>query len=142
MLLPEGACSTFLYLGVCVTNSCTGNSTNPPQNLDSAKKHPLTKAPFRQAGSEKSWNLNHFAMREHFSPTLPRFSGNYPQERPQTSLKQPQPFRVMSSAENADTKTRNISALLFSKKGSTPTPWARGPRDQIQKWALQTQKTL
>ena len=32
--------------------------------------------------------------------------------------------------------------LLFSKKGSTPTPWARGVRDQIQKWAPQTQKTL
>ena len=27
-------------------------------------------------------------------------------------------------------------------QGSTPTPWARGLRDQIQKWALQTQKTL
>ena len=24
----------------------------------------------------------------------------------------------------------------FSKQGSTPTPWARGLRDQIQKWAL------
>ena len=31
---------------------------------------------------------------------------------------------------------------LISKQGSTPTPWARGLRDQIQKWALQTQKTL
>ena len=31
---------------------------------------------------------------------------------------------------------------LFSKQGSTPTPWARGLRDQIQKWALQTRKTL
>ena len=31
---------------------------------------------------------------------------------------------------------------LVSKQGSTPTPWARGLRDQIQKWALQTQKTL
>ena len=30
----------------------------------------------------------------------------------------------------------------FSKQGSTPTPWARGLRDQIQKWALQTEKTL
>ena len=26
--------------------------------------------------------------------------------------------------------------LQFSKQGSTPTPWARGLRDQIQKWAL------
>ena len=38
-------------------------------------------------------------------------------------------FRVLCFAE-------------FSKQGSTPTPWARGLRDQIQKWALQTQKTL
>ena len=30
----------------------------------------------------------------------------------------------------------------LSKQGSTPTPWARGLRDQIQKWALQAQKTL
>ena len=30
----------------------------------------------------------------------------------------------------------------LSKQGSTPTPWSRGLRDQIQKWALQTQKTL
>ena len=31
---------------------------------------------------------------------------------------------------------------VLSKQGSTPTPWARGLRDQIQKWALQTHKTL
>ena len=30
----------------------------------------------------------------------------------------------------------------FSKQGSTPTPWARGLRDQIQKWARQSEKTL
>ena len=35
-----------------------------------------------------------------------------------------------------------VQELLLSKQGSTPTPWARGLRDQIQKWALQTQKTL
>ena len=35
-----------------------------------------------------------------------------------------------------------IDLLLISKQGSTPTPWARGLRDQIQKWALQTQKTF
>ena len=34
------------------------------------------------------------------------------------------------------------SLCLLSKQGSTPTPWAQGPQDQIQKWALQTQKTL
>ena len=28
---------------------------------------------------------------------------------------------------------------IFSKQGSTPTPWARGLRDQIQKWALQAE---
>ena len=33
-------------------------------------------------------------------------------------------------------------ARQFSKQGSTPAPWARGLRDQIQKWALQTQKIL
>ena len=38
-------------------------------------------------------------------------------------------------------KPENLETNL-SKKGSTPTPWARGLRDQIQKWALQTQKTL
>ena len=38
---------------------------------------------------------------------------------------------------NASDSNRSDSA-----KGSTPTPWARGLRDQIQKWALQTQKTL
>ena len=32
--------------------------------------------------------------------------------------------------------------FAFSKQGSTPTPWAWGLRDQIQKWALQAQKTL
>ena len=32
--------------------------------------------------------------------------------------------------------------LFISKRGSTPTHWARGLRDPIQKWALQTQKTL
>ena len=32
--------------------------------------------------------------------------------------------------------------FLFSKQGSTPTPWARGLQDQIQKWARQTQKNL
>ena len=31
---------------------------------------------------------------------------------------------------------------VLNKQGSTPTPWARGLRDQIQKWALQTRKTL
>ena len=30
----------------------------------------------------------------------------------------------------------------FSKQGSTPTPWAQGLRDQVQKWARETQKTL
>ena len=35
-----------------------------------------------------------------------------------------------------------IKFLNISKKGSTPTPWARGRRDQIPKWALETQKTL
>ena len=60
VLLPEGAFSTILLLGVCVSNSCTGDSTNAPENLDrtkgashwstsKAKKHPLAKAPFRQA---------------------------------------------------------------------------------------------
>ena len=29
---------------------------------------------------------------------------------------------------------------LVSKQGSTATPWARGLRNQIPKWALQTQK--
>ena len=34
-------------------------------------------------------------------------------------------------------------ALKFSKKGSTPTPWSRGLRDQIQKWApLRTENPL
>ena len=32
--------------------------------------------------------------------------------------------------------------LRLSKQGSTPTPWARGLRDQIQRRALQTQKIL
>ena len=32
--------------------------------------------------------------------------------------------------------------LHFSKQGSTPTPWARGLRDRIQKRALQTQKSF
>ena len=35
-----------------------------------------------------------------------------------------------------------LEPRILSKKGSTPTPWARGLRDQIQKWARQTQKTL
>ena len=42
-------------------------------------------------------------------------------------------------------KSRFASDFLCrsaKKKGSTPTPWARGLQDQIQKWALQTQKTL
>ena len=44
-----------------MSNSCIGDSTNPPKNLDrtkgashrstsKVKKHPLAKAPFRQAG--------------------------------------------------------------------------------------------
>ena len=33
-------------------------------------------------------------------------------------------------------------SVLLSKQGSTPTPRGRGLRDQIQKWALQAQKTL
>ena len=36
----------------------------------------------------------------------------------------------------------NLEFPCLSKPGSTPTPCARGLRDQIQKWALQTQKTL
>ena len=35
-----------------------------------------------------------------------------------------------------------IGAAIFSQQGSTPTPWSRGLRDQIQKWAVETQKTL
>ena len=35
-----------------------------------------------------------------------------------------------------------LSQAPISKQGSTPTLWARGLRDQIQKWALQTQKPL
>ena len=35
-----------------------------------------------------------------------------------------------------------FSTRKFNKQGSTPTPWARGLRDQIQKWVLQTKKTL
>ena len=44
-------------------------------------------------------------------------------------------------------KTRTLlsaepnSPWKISKEGSSPTSWARGLRDQIQKWALQTQKT-
>ena len=34
------------------------------------------------------------------------------------------------------------SSLSIIKQGSTPTPWARGLRDQIPKWSLQTQITL
>ena len=34
--------------------------------------------------------------------------------------------------------TQEIPSL--SKQGSSPTPWARGLRDQTQKWVLQTQK--
>ena len=44
-----------------MSNSCIGDNINPPKNLDTAKgasprstskskKHPLAKAPFRQAG--------------------------------------------------------------------------------------------
>ena len=36
----------------------------------------------------------------------------------------------------------STAGSVFSNQGSTPTPWARGLRDQIQKWALQTQMTL
>ena len=36
----------------------------------------------------------------------------------------------------------SLGSKVSAKKGSTPTPWAGGLRDQIQKWALQTQKTL
>ena len=46
-------------------------------------------------------------------------------------------MEYFGSAEPRGKKNAN-----FSKQGSTPTPWARGLRDQIQKWALQTQKTL
>ena len=35
-----------------------------------------------------------------------------------------------------------LTVSVISKQGSTPTPWARGLRDQIQKWALRTQKIL
>ena len=42
---------------------------------------------------------------------------------------------VLEASKMVSTKT-----LLLSKQGSTPTPWARGLRDQIQKWALRTQK--
>ena len=60
MFLPEGAFSTFLLLRVCVSNSCIGDSISPPKNPDrtkgaspsstsKAQKHPLAKAPFRQA---------------------------------------------------------------------------------------------
>ena len=35
--LPEGAFSTFLLLGVCVSNSCSGDSTDPPKSLDRTK---------------------------------------------------------------------------------------------------------
>ena len=38
--------------------------------------------------------------------------------------------------------TIRYASPFISKQGYTPTPWAQGLRDQIQKWALQTQKTL
>ena len=46
-----------------------------------------------------------------------------------------------SLQRNSASFPRNFRTLSI-KQGSTPTPWARGLRDQIQKWALQTQKTL
>ena len=43
----------------------------------------------------------------------------------------------------ADTEVRSIERKhKGGKQGSTPTSWARGLRDQIQKRALQTQKNL
>ena len=50
-------------------------------------------------------------------------------------------FPAPSRCSNFQEK-RWICENLLSKQGSTPTPWAWGLRDQIQKWALQTQKTL
>ena len=38
--------------------------------------------------------------------------------------------------------TPNASDFGPLSQGSTPTPWAPGLRDQIQKWALQTQNAL
>ena len=50
-----------------------------------------------------------------------------------------------SNKARTDPRTRPpkyLCSLGFSKQGSTPTPWARGLRDQIQNWALEIQKTL
>ena len=38
--------------------------------------------------------------------------------------------------------TETLTKISLGKQGSTPTPWARGLRDQIQKWVPQTHKTL
>ena len=70
---------------------------------------------------------------------------------PQWALRNPQPIeeredvlvpseKDLRCLESHD--SRHLSKDFFSKQGSTPTPWARGLRDQIQKWALQTQKAL
>ena len=37
---------------------------------------------------------------------------------------------------------KTIFETLFSKQGSTPTSWARGLRDQIQKWAQDPENPL
>ena len=47
-----------------------------------------------------------------------------------------------SVAGNESLEFKESSLLNFSKQGSTPTPFGFGLRVQIQKWALQTQKTL
>ena len=36
----------------------------------------------------------------------------------------------------------SCSGLSFSRQGSTPTPWAQGLRDQIQKWLPDPQNPL
>ena len=63
---------------------------------------------------------------------------NFVMENPsQNSQQNPQ--------QNSHGRVGEIFTDFFCRVGSirsTPTPWARGLQDQIQKWVLQTQKTL
>ena len=82
------------------------------------------------------------------SPSLPQNSVRLSEFSPPKQYSRnsiPLPFPILTSRgissggfSSCDTAHGHLSA----NKGLPHTPWARGLRDQIQKWALQTLKTL